>query len=52
MMVRCGTMADMDSIMQVVNEHNLILVEDAGQAFAASYKGVATGLFGKTGSYC
>jgi 8-amino-3,8-dideoxy-alpha-D-manno-octulosonate transaminase len=47
----CGTMADMDSIMQVVDEHNLILVEDAGQAFAASYKGVATGLFGKTGSY-
>lgn len=47
----CGTMADMDSIMAVVNEHNLILVEDAGQAFAASYKGVATGLFGKAGSF-
>ena len=47
----CGTMADMDSIMTIVNEHDLVLVEDAGQAFAASYKGVATGLFGKTGSY-
>jgi 8-amino-3,8-dideoxy-alpha-D-manno-octulosonate transaminase len=47
----CGGMADMDSIMQVVNEHNLILVEDAGQAFAASYKGTSTGLFGKAGSY-
>ncbi|HXS35610.1 MAG TPA: DegT/DnrJ/EryC1/StrS family aminotransferase [Flavipsychrobacter sp.] len=47
----CGGMADMDAIMKVVKEHNLILVEDAGQAFAASYKGTATGLFGKAGSY-
>ncbi len=47
----CGGMADMDGIMNVVNEHNLILVEDAGQAFGASYKGTFTGLFGKTGSY-
>ncbi len=47
----CGGMADMDSIMQVVNEHNLVLVEDAGQAFASSYKGKYVGLFGKAGSY-
>jgi len=47
----CGGMAEMDSIMQVIKEHNLILVEDAGQAFASSYKGVSTGLFGKAGSY-
>jgi len=47
----CGGMADMDAIMQVVNEHKLILVEDAGQAFASSYKGTAVGLFGKAGSY-
>lgn len=47
----CGGMADMDSIMAVIKEHNLILVEDAGQAFAASYKGTATGLFGTSGSY-
>jgi 8-amino-3,8-dideoxy-alpha-D-manno-octulosonate transaminase len=47
----CGGMADMDAIMKVVNENKLILVEDAGQAFAASYKGTATGLFGKAGSY-
>ena len=47
----CGQMAQMDAIMKVVNEHNLILVEDAGQAMAASYKGVSTGLFGKAGSY-
>ena len=47
----CGGMAEMDSIMQVINEHNLILVEDAGQAFASSYKGTYSGLFGKAGSY-
>lgn len=47
----CGGMANMDEIMKVVNEHNLILVEDAGQAFGASYKGTHTGLFGKTGCY-
>lgn len=47
----CGQMAQMDEIMQVVKEHNLVLVEDAGQAMAASYKGTSTGLFGKTGCY-
>ncbi len=47
----CGAMADMDAIMKVVNDNNLILVEDAGQAFAASYKGKAVGLFGKSGSF-
>ena len=47
----CGGMADMDAIMDVINKHNLILVEDAGQAFAAHYKGTSTGLFGKAGSY-
>lgn len=47
----CGGNADMDGIMAVVKEHKLILVEDAGQAFAASYKGTATGLFGNAGAY-
>ncbi len=47
----CGGMANMDEIMPVVKEHNLILVEDAGQAFGASYKGTKVGLFGKTGCY-
>lgn len=47
----CGGMADMDPIMDVINRNNLILVEDAGQAFASSYKGTYTGLFGKAGSY-
>lgn len=47
----CGGMAQMDEIMAIVKEHNLVLVEDAGQAFGASYKGTKVGLFGKTGCY-
>jgi 8-amino-3,8-dideoxy-alpha-D-manno-octulosonate transaminase len=47
----CGGMADMDAIMQIVNEKKLILVEDAGQAFASSYKGKYVGLFGSAGSF-
>lgn len=47
----CGAMANMDEIMPIVKEHNLILVEDAGQAFGASFKGTKVGLFGKTGCY-
>jgi 8-amino-3,8-dideoxy-alpha-D-manno-octulosonate transaminase len=47
----CGGMAQMDEILKVCKDHNLTLVEDAGQAFAASYKGTSVGLFGKTGCY-
>ncbi|MFN4145892.1 MAG: DegT/DnrJ/EryC1/StrS family aminotransferase [Runella sp.] len=47
----CGQMADMDAIMAVIHEHNLVLVEDAGQAMGASYKGISTGLWGKAGAY-
>jgi 8-amino-3,8-dideoxy-alpha-D-manno-octulosonate transaminase len=47
----CGGMADMDGIMEIVKEKNLVLVEDAGQAYGASYKGTKVGLFGKTGCY-
>jgi 8-amino-3,8-dideoxy-alpha-D-manno-octulosonate transaminase len=47
----CGGMADMDEIMTIVKENNLVLVEDAGQAFGASYKGTHVGLFGKAGCY-
>ncbi|MBS1557830.1 MAG: DegT/DnrJ/EryC1/StrS family aminotransferase [Bacteroidetes bacterium] len=47
----CGGMAQMDEILAVCKEHNLTLVEDAGQAFAASYKGTSVGLMGQTGCY-
>jgi 8-amino-3,8-dideoxy-alpha-D-manno-octulosonate transaminase len=47
----CGGMANMGELMPIIQKHNLVLVEDAGQAFGASYKGTYTGLFGKAGSY-
>lgn len=47
----CGGMADMDALMPIIEANNLVLVEDAGQAFSASYKGTSVGLFGKTGCY-
>jgi 8-amino-3,8-dideoxy-alpha-D-manno-octulosonate transaminase len=47
----CGGMANMDEILSLIKKHKLILVEDAGQAFAASYKGTYTGLFGVAGAY-
>ena len=47
----CGGAADMDGIMKLVKEKNLILVEDAGQALGAFYKGTSVGLFGKSGAF-
>jgi len=47
----CGGMARLDEIVALCKERNITLVEDAGQAFGASYKGTHVGLFGKAGSY-
>ncbi len=47
----CGAAADMDAIMKVCEKHNLVLIEDAGQALGAFYKGKSVGLFGKTGAF-
>jgi len=47
----CGGMANMDEILKVCKENNLTLIEDAGQAFAASYHGKGIGTMGKTGCY-
>ncbi len=47
----CGAAADMDAINAVCKKHNLILLEDAGQALGAFYKGTSVGLFGKAGAY-
>jgi 8-amino-3,8-dideoxy-alpha-D-manno-octulosonate transaminase len=46
----CGAAADMDGITALCKQHNLTLVEDAGQAFGAFYKGKHVGLFGKAGA--
>ena len=47
----CGAAADMDAIMEVCKKHNLTLIEDAGQALGAFYKGKSVGLFGATGAF-
>ena len=47
----CGAAADMDGIMELVHEHNLVLVEDAGQALGAFHKGTSVGLFGVSGAF-
>ncbi len=47
----CGAAADMDGIMEVCRKHNLTLIEDAGQALGAFYKGTSVGLFGKAGGF-
>lgn len=47
----CGAAANMDEILAVCEKHNLALIEDAGQALGAFYKGTSVGLFGKAGAY-
>ena len=41
-----GRICDMDSILSIVNKHNLFLVEDAAQALGSKYKGQHAGTFG------
>ncbi len=47
----CGTMADLEALKSICDEHNLLLVEDACQAFGGSYKGTALGAYGDIGCY-
>ena len=43
-----GQPAEMDKIMEIADEHNLKVVEDACQAIGAEYKGTQIGNFGDT----
>lgn len=47
----CGAAADMGPILELCRERDLVLVEDAGQALGAWYRGTSVGLFGATGAY-
>jgi 8-amino-3,8-dideoxy-alpha-D-manno-octulosonate transaminase len=47
----CGSMAQIDKIVEVCKKHNLILIEDTAQALGASFKGKALGTFGKVAVY-
>lgn len=47
----CGAAADLDAIQEVCNEKDLVLIEDAGQALGAFYKGKSVGLYGTCGAF-
>src|SRR5687768_13151567 len=47
----CGSMADMDALVQICKEHNLVLLEDACQSIGASYKGKYLGTIGDAGTF-
>jgi 8-amino-3,8-dideoxy-alpha-D-manno-octulosonate transaminase len=47
----CGSMANMDALNQICNEHNLLLLEDACQSIGASYKGKYVGTIGNAGTF-
>ena len=42
-----GTPAKMDEILKICKKHKAILIEDAAEAFASTYKGENCGVFGK-----
>ncbi|MBS1946551.1 MAG: DegT/DnrJ/EryC1/StrS family aminotransferase [Bacteroidetes bacterium] len=47
----CGSMADLDALVQICKERNLLLLEDACQSIGASYKGKHLGTIGNAGTF-
>ncbi|HEX5869738.1 MAG TPA: aminotransferase class I/II-fold pyridoxal phosphate-dependent enzyme [Longimicrobium sp.] len=46
-----GQSADLDAILEICNEYDVPLVEDAAEALGATYKGRAPGTFGRAGIF-
>jgi dTDP-4-amino-4,6-dideoxygalactose transaminase len=46
-----GYPCTMDEIMKTADKHGLMVIEDAAQAFGASFRGKKAGSFGKTGCF-
>ena len=46
-----GRIAQMDEIKRIAEKHNLYIVEDAAQAFGATYRGVYAGALGDAGCF-
>ncbi|MBC1193987.1 aminotransferase class I/II-fold pyridoxal phosphate-dependent enzyme [Microcystis aeruginosa BLCCF158] len=46
-----GQSADLDPILEVCNEYEIPLIEDAAEALGATYKSKSPGIFGKIGIY-
>ena len=47
----CGSMADMDALKNICEQHDLILLEDACQSIGGSYKGKMLGTIGHAGTF-
>jgi 8-amino-3,8-dideoxy-alpha-D-manno-octulosonate transaminase len=47
----CGSMADMDALQAICQEHNLFLLEDACQSIGGTYKGKSLGTIGDAGTF-
>ena len=47
----CGSMADLDALKQICDEHKLVLLEDACQSIGGSYKGKSLGTIGHAGTF-
>jgi len=46
-----GLSADMDSIMEICNKHNVVVIEDAAESLGTYYKGRHTGTIGDYGIF-
>ncbi|MFN4845271.1 MAG: DegT/DnrJ/EryC1/StrS family aminotransferase [Dolichospermum sp.] len=46
-----GQSADIEPILQVCDQYNIPLIEDAAEALGATYKGLSPGTFGRVGIY-
>ena len=47
----CGSMADLDALKEICQRHEVYLLEDACQAFGATYKGKKVGTIGDAGTF-
>jgi 8-amino-3,8-dideoxy-alpha-D-manno-octulosonate transaminase len=47
----CGSMASMDELVAICEQHDLILLEDACQSIGATYKGKYLGTIGDAGTF-
>jgi 8-amino-3,8-dideoxy-alpha-D-manno-octulosonate transaminase len=47
----CGSMANLDALKTICDEHDLILLEDACQSIGGSYKGKMLGTIGHAGTF-
>lgn len=46
-----GQSADMDALLEICNDYGVPVIEDAAESLGATYKGKASGTFGKLGIY-